>query len=491
MKKFIYFILAATLTLVTACNKDGETVDTELNGRTFTIEAVMPDIPHPGTRMVFDYDDGGLNNTNDIEFEWEQTDKIYLAFKQGETVKTLATPATITNIAADKKTCTFEFTTPDGFGINFEQAYTVYGIVGGATFTSNSTEITMNNVGTEVFDLTNNKENIVLGFSKDMTSGTHIGRNKFYHIGTFLLINLHNLNPADLTLSEVRLESRDNPAQNWFHGGTVKYDMATNSVTSSTQMSTAKFKTSSPVTIPKLTGMHGFWQWVVPFKDYSTTDAHVRVSFNYNGNPLTSDLTSKVNLQTGRYYRINRNWDATMGGLYYTKFCTSLPAGGQVHIKGIFITSGAGWIDVVADGKNGTGDIVFTNGGNENVYVPANHPAGKPYCFYIYGEITGIRLDNSGGGNASKIVSAVTNNPHLKDLELSYNTLDAAALKSMLESLPDRTGEVQGKINLYSNSPALTTVVNQAMPGQNGLTYQQYANSKNWTIVFQKDPIIK
>lgn len=491
MKKFIYFILAATLTLVVACNKDTETVDTELGGTTFTIEAVMPDIPHPGTRMVFDYDDGGLSTNNDILFEWEQADEIYLAFKQGAIVKTLSTPALITNIAADKKTCTFEFTTPVGFDIDFDQAYTVYGIVGGATFTSNSTEITMNNVGTEVFDLDNNKGNIVLGFSKNMTNGTQIGRNTFHHLGTFLLINLYNLNPASLTLSQVRLESRDTPAVNWFHGGTVKYDMATSSVTSSTPMSTAMFEVSPSVTIPANTGMHSFWQWVIPFKDYTTTNAHVRVSFDYNGNPLTSDLSSKVNLQAGRYYRINRNWDVTMGGLYYTKLCTSLPAGKKVHIKGIFITSGSGWIDIVADGKKGDGDIVFTNGGNENVYVPADHPEGKPYCFYIYGEVSGIRLDNSGGGNASKIVSAVTNNPHLKDLELSYNTLDAAALESMLLSLPDRTGDLQGKINLYSNSPDLTTVVNQAMPGQNGLTYQQYANSKNWTIVFLSAPIVQ
>ena len=469
MKKIIYFIFAAMLVFVVSCNKDEVVIENEtaLDPRVFTIEAEMPDISAPGTRMTFDYLDGGLNTNNMIQFKWETTDVIKLAFKQGTVVKT-GVNAEITNIIQNGKICQFTFQVPENFGIDFTQAYTVYGIVGGATFNTSSTTFTMDNsVGTDVFNLNPNKQNIVLGFTKEMPDGgTAIGRNMFSHVGTFLLINISNYSPVlPLTLQEIKLESRDVPKKKWFYGGKVQYDMATSLVVNpeTYAMHTATFKLAAPVTLAaKVAGQDAkrqeFWQWVIPMKEVAAENrALVQVAYTYNSQPQTSELTQPVNLLPGRYYRINKNWDQSLAGLYYMQFCTNKEGtnspGNVVKLKGVATAGGSWFIDLDKDGLNDAGDITPTTGGNYDLPLPIY--TGDKYCYFLFGEITGIDI---GGNKANHIVSAITNNPYIKRLNLSSNYFTLQAIKDLLVSLPDRTDfpTDPGTINLRDNTPALT-----------------------------------
>ena len=482
MKKIIFTLLAAALVFI-GCNKEDAVEEPVLSGKTIELIGVMPEVTAPaGTRVEFDYTDGGQSvPLNAIIFKWEVGDKVQLCYKQGTNIYNGdLIVGTVTLVEDNGKTCYFNLPIPTGLDTN--APYTIYGAAGGtqaggAKFVTNSTEIeSISSVGDQYFNLTTAKENAILVFKKEMPAGTST-RVEFNHIGAFLALRIFNTSTTSetLNLSEALLES----TSDWYYGGTLNYDVATG-VANATPQKIAKVKPATPMNLAPTNNSGLLWQWVVPFAA-PTQDLKLKV-----GNQ-TMDMPANT-LVPGRYYRISRNWAGVFGGVYATKFCTNQPAQeGDVKIKVTFGQAGA-WVDMnrtgFQDSTPAPADIVATNGGNYDLHLPANP---RPYCYTIYGELTGLKLT---GNKQNVIISAVTNSPYVEKLELSENTIGYAALYELVKDLPDRTGKTMGLINLRNNVPNFNITNFKLTSGTHMTEINAFLTQKNWGLVEQNPDII-
>lgn len=484
MKKLIYFALLSALIFI-GCNKEEVVERPILSGKVIELEGDMPVVTAPGgsTRMLFEYADPYQDPASgaEIDFKWEVNDKVQLSFKQTingtTTVISGGIEGTVTRIEQNGSRCVFTIPIPVGIDIN--QPYTIFGAAGGtpaggAIFKTNSTVIeTKQSVGDLRFNLTDLKQNAILVFKQEMPDGKNT-RVSFKHIGAFLAFRVTNNSTKgeNFVMTEALLESKSSPQKNWYYGGIVNYDVETG-MASQVEKAVAKFvPETSPLIIAPTGSTDLLWQWVVPFTT-PVSDLQLRVG------TYTEDI-KPVTFLPGNYYRIQRNWAGEFGGQYATRFCTNRQDTKNIWFKALF--SAGAWVDVNLNNKLDEGvDINLTNGGNQLLTLPLQP---RPYCYTIYGEVT--HIDVAQTGNSNVIVSLTTNSPYLYVIEASNNNISKDALANLLLSLPDRTGLTpKGQINLYGNTPLISTFVDTHMITLNGVdyTYSEYAASKNWEIL--------
>jgi hypothetical protein len=314
MKSKIFFTLFLGTLILAGC-AENEIIDTNrpeyvLQEKTFTLTATMPG-DGPDTRIALT---SGPGNYPAVALRWEEGDQIELCLVQaGKKVKQTVTVKNISQ--PDGKTAEFEVTVPPDFtGPTFD----VYGIYGGGGL--NDTNPALANISPA--DIPDNspvaltgenslqsKKMVALTFSQTgvSTASPDVDAS-FAHLGSMICLRLKNTGNESLnTEGKVFVLSSSNSSQ-WQVYGNYSFDI-TAGANFTTGETDAQFASEQAIASGQTVEL---WTWIVPtgnntgsldFWMYDAANSAYKRSNNF--------LPGRDNLQAGRTYYINAEWNGS------------------------------------------------------------------------------------------------------------------------------------------------------------------------------------
>ena len=325
MKKYpSLYIFLLLLLLLTSCEED-------IEKRQLTFTAIMPaddlSFSRPGSIINGVPAADGYN----LNVQWKEGDKIQIFVRQHGKVYQAESPATVSDISSNGKTCTFELVLPKS--VNRDKDYDIIGVTGVEAYVDDTDVIascTLTRVGIDGSDA----PLLPMWFTckKGNTQA------KFRHLCAYEVLYVNNSTESSITFK---------------HGG---FDVMTPWYKYSDKISlTGNYisagqdgqndSESREITIPA--GMTGtIVSWYIPAdnKIGGTTEATIdnaKLKAVVNGNAVTTidALSSAKTLVRGNAYYMEANWDGST--LYFSnEFC---PDGNHPHMIDLGLPSGTKW----------------------------------------------------------------------------------------------------------------------------------------------------
>lgn len=314
MKQKIFFALFLGALILAGC-AENEIIDTNrsadvLQGKTFTLTATMPG-DGPDTRIALT---PGQGNYPAVTLRWEEGDRIELCLVQaGKKVKQTVTVKNISQ--PDGKTAEFEVTVPSDFTASTFDVYGIYG--GGGLSDANPAQANIspaNITDNPPVALTGenslqSKKMVALTFSQTGVSTASPDVNaSFAHLGSMICLRLKNTGSELLnTEGKVFVLSSSNSSQ-WQVYGNYSFDITAGANFTAGETD-ARFASEQAIASGQTAEL---WTWIVPtgnntgsldFWMYDAANSAYKRSNNF--------LPGRDNLQAGRTYYINAEWNGS------------------------------------------------------------------------------------------------------------------------------------------------------------------------------------
>ncbi len=229
MKKNILSIFTiAALVLFSACSNEEIMTENKPveSPQMLTIEASIPG-DDAKTRVSLTEDE----TTRNIDLTWDETDKIDLAFVQGETIITNK-GVQITNISADGKSAKFAINVPSG--IDASASFNLYGVHGGRGLLENTTTAKIQTGlknSTSLKDI--KRQNAVMLYFQ--SEGVDITNPQisvtFKHIGSIISIKFRNAGTNGEIFEDIKklrlMGTNNQPNNQWVYRNNARFNEAT------------------------------------------------------------------------------------------------------------------------------------------------------------------------------------------------------------------------------------------------------------------------
>jgi len=321
MNKYLLSLIAllACVVLLTSCEED-------IEKRQVAFTATMPSDDLSSSRLGSIINGVPAADGFNLRAQWQDGDKIQSFVRQDGKVYQVESPAEISSISSDGKTCSFMITLPKS--VNSDKDYDIIGVTGVETQIDGSNVIALCNLkreGSERFD-----EEFPMWFACKKGSN----QAKFRHLCTYEVLNVNNVSDANITFkhSGFQVLSR------WYiysasillsdgsilGGQYVQSDVESNEITIPAGETGTIVSRYIPITI---------------IADVTIDNAKLKAVVN--GEDLTTiDVMISYKTQArGNAYYMEVNWDGS--ALYFSnEFC---PDSNHPHIIDLGLPSGTKW----------------------------------------------------------------------------------------------------------------------------------------------------
>lgn len=309
MKHKLFSILISAIFIFSGCAENDFIDTTHMpSGKTFTVKATMP-AEEPATRVALS---PGYGNYPSINLIWEANDDVELCLIQGD--KKFKQSVTIKNISPDGKNAEFDVNIPQEFIAT--EPFDIYGIYGGGglddsdpTKAKLSPPDILNNPPTGLTGENSLQASKIVALSfaqKGIPASNPEVNATFRHLGSMLCIRLKNTGAGDLNTEGKKFILSSYSSSQWQVWGNYTFD-----ITSELHFDKGETDTEFAGNQTIASGQTGeLWTWIVPtgketgsldFWMYDSADASYKRSDNF--------LPGRNNLQTGKTYYINAEWD--------------------------------------------------------------------------------------------------------------------------------------------------------------------------------------
>ena len=323
MKKH-FLLLLLILVLFTSCEDD-------IGKRQVAFTAVMPSddlsSSRPGSIINGIPDADGFN----LNAQWKEGDKIQLFVRQDGKVYQAESPATVSDISSDGKTCTFELVLPKS--VNRDKDYDIIGVTGAEAYIDDTDVIascTLTRVGIE------GNGTVLLPMWFTAKKGSN--QAKFRHMCAYEVLHVNNISNSSIRFKHCGFDV----STSWY-----KYSdrvVLTGDAFSGYEAGQNDIESNEITIAPRETGT--ILTWYIPRFDVNdeTTEATIndaRLKAVVNGGAvITADvIKSYKKFARGNAYYMEVNWDGST--LYFTNdFC---PDGNHPHVIDLGLPSGTKW----------------------------------------------------------------------------------------------------------------------------------------------------
>ena len=321
MNKYLLSLIAllACVVLLTSCEED-------IEKRQVAFTATMPSDDLSFSRLGSIINGVPAADGFHLRAQWKEGDKIRIFVRQDGKVYQVESPAEISSISSDGKTCSFMITLPKS--VNSDKDYDIIGVTGVETQIDGSNVIALCNLkreGSERFD-----EEFPMWFACKKGSN----QAKFRHLCTYEVLNVNNVSDASITFKHSGFQA----LSRWYiysasillsdgsilGGQNVQSDVESNEITIPAGETGTIVSRYIPITIiADVTIDKAKLKAVVNGKNVTTIDAMISYKTQARGNA----------------YYMEVNWDGS--ALYFSnEFC---PDSNHPHIIDLGLPSGTKW----------------------------------------------------------------------------------------------------------------------------------------------------
>ena len=346
MKNFaLLFIIAVAL--LSSCEDD-------IAKRQAVFTASMPADDLSSSRLgsiINGVPEGEVFNLN---AQWKEGDKIQIFVRQHGKVYQAESPATVSDISSDGRTCTFELLLPKS--VNRDKDYDIIGVTGVEAYIEGEDVIascTLTRVGID----DNEAPLLPMWFTAKKGSN----QAKFHHLCAYEVLHVNNISN-----SSIRFKHRGfDVSTSWY-----KYSdrvVLTGDVFSGYEAGQNDIESNEITIAPRKTGT--IVSWYIPrfdVNDESTgaTIDNAKLKAVVNGNAVITieALKAYKNFARGNAYYMQVTWDGS--NLYFSNdYC---PDGNHPHVIDLGLPSGTKWAccNVGANSPSERGDLenIITSG---------------------------------------------------------------------------------------------------------------------------------
>ncbi len=321
MKQYFLSLIAllVCVALFPSCEEDFEK-------RQVTFTAMMPSDDLSSSRLGSIINGVPAADGFNLNAQWKDGDKIQIFVRQDGKVYQLESPASISDISSDGKTCSFQVTLPKS--VNRDHDYDIIGVMGAETVIHESNVIgvcTMKRVGID------GSESLLLPMWFTAKKGSN--QAKFRHFCAYEVLNVKNVSDASITFRH----SGFNALSRWYrYSGSVSLpdgNEGGQEVQSDVE--------SNEITIPA-GGTGTIVSWYIPhtiIADVTIDNAKLKAVVNGKDATTVDAMISYKTQARGNAYYMEVNWDGS--NLYFSnEFC---PDGNHPHIIDLGLPSGTKW----------------------------------------------------------------------------------------------------------------------------------------------------
>ncbi len=320
MKKFVpLLLLLMIVVLLTSCEED-------IEKRQVTFTATMPSDDLSSSRLGSIINGMPAADGFNLNAQWKEGDKIQIFVRQGGAVYQLDSPAVVSDISSDGKTCSFMVTLPKS--VNRDKDYDIIGVTGAEAYIDGENVIALCNMKREGAERFNEMLPMWFTAKKGSTQA------KFRHLCTYEVLNVNNVSDASITFKH----SGFNVLSRWYIYSTSIL-LSDGSIVG--EQDVKNDAESDEITIPA-GGTGTIVSWYIPktiIADVTIDNAKLKAVVN--GKDVTS-IDAMISYKTqarGNAYYMEVNWDGT--ALYFSnEFC---PDTNHPHIIDLGLPSGTKW----------------------------------------------------------------------------------------------------------------------------------------------------
>ena len=322
MKKYLLslFALMACVVLLPSCEED-------IEKRQVVFTATMPSDDLSSSRLGSIINGVPATDGFNLNAQWKEGDKIQIFVRQDGKVYQLESPAAISDISSDGKTCSFMVTLPKS--VNRNKDYDIIGVTGVEANIDGENVIALCNmmrVGTERFN-----EILPMWFTAKKGST----QAKFRHLCTYEVLNVNNVSDASITFRHSGFKA----LSRWYiYSASIL--LSDGSIVG--EQDVKNDAESDEITIPA-GGTGTIVSWYIPRFDVTdeTPDGTInnaRLKAVVNGSAATSSdaLKAYKNFARGNAYYMQATWDGSTLN-FSNEFC---PDGNHPHMIDLGLPSG-------------------------------------------------------------------------------------------------------------------------------------------------------
>ncbi|MBR5118422.1 MAG: hypothetical protein IK100_07240 [Muribaculaceae bacterium] len=320
MKKYAsLLLLLIAVVLLPSCEED-------IEKRQVVFTATMPSDDLSSSRLGSIINGVPAADGFNLNAQWKEGDKIQIFVRQDGKVYQLESPAAISDISSDGKTCSFMVTLPKS--VNRNKDYDIIGVTGVEANIDGENVIALCNmmrVGTERFN-----EILPMWFTAKKGST----QAKFRHLCTYEVLNVNNVSDASITFRHSGFKA----LSRWYiYSASIL--LSDGSIVGDQDVKNDA--ESDEITIPA-GGTGTIVSWYIPVTIVAdVTIDNAKLKAVVNGKDVTS-IDAMISYKTqarGNAYYMEVNWDGST--LYFSnEFC---PDGNHPHIIDLGLPSGTKW----------------------------------------------------------------------------------------------------------------------------------------------------
>ena len=321
MKKYFLSLIAllACVVLLPSCEED-------IEKRQVTFTATMPSDDLSSSRLGSIINGMPAADGFNLNAQWKEGDKIQIFVRQDGKVYQLESPAAISNISSDGKTCSFMVTLPKS--VNRNKDYDIIGVTGAEAQIDGENVIALCNMKREGAERFNEMLPMWFTAKKGSTQA------KFRHLCAYEVLNVNNVSNASITFKH----SGFNVLSRWYIYSTSIL-LSDGSIAG--EQDVKNDAESDEIKIPA-GGTGTIVSWYIPITIIAdVTIDNAKLKAVVNGKDVTS-IDAMISYKTqarGNAYYMEVNWDGT--ALYFSnEFC---PDTNHPHIIDLGLPSGTKW----------------------------------------------------------------------------------------------------------------------------------------------------
>ncbi len=474
MKKFTLLLLALfVMSLFSSCEED-------IEKRQVTFTATMPaddlSSSRPGSIINGAPSPDGYN----LDAQWKSGDKIQIFVRQDGKVYQLESPAVISSISSDDKTCSFMVTLPKS--VNRDKDYDIIGVTGVEAQIDGENVValcTMKRVDTERFN-----EILPMWFiaKKGSTQA------KFRHLCAYEVLSVNNVSDASITFkhSGFQVLSR------WYiYSASIL--LSDGSIAG--EQDVKNDAESDEITIPA-GGTGTIVSWYIPITiiaDVTIDNAKLKAVVNGKNVTTIDAMISYKTQARGNAYYMEVTWDGLTLN-FSNEFC---PDGNHPHMIDLDLPSGTKWAccNVGANSPAECGDYFAWGETTPKTYYAKNN-----YKWYSGGDDHKITkyCSNSEYGVVDNIVGLeLEDDAAYVNWGPEWRTPGTAAINELLENCTTKWTKVNGMFGLVFKSntnngaiffPAVGWYTNKGLQefetaGTYWSRYNPYTSAPNWAYI--------